>query len=268
MESTEEARRKDPETMAPPPERKRAGPGPLQPLVGHVPEQWLQGVADAEARRLAELTADRELLDRLMWESYAGAAYERFADRLVRYGYAVIHAWCLEGLIFSRCAEKGWTLPRARITPDDAVELASETVTIALVKFRETVLIPRKWDPAKGASLNTFFVGQCLLRFLNVYRRWHHETRPFHLAEDPDTDPSFERADRDLSLDPEHRGLLRVEARDALAAIDDELDRAIAVFKAEGRTNEEIVELCQVSLSVVKTRYHRLQQRKDRGDAA
>lgn len=252
--------------MAPPPERKRAGPGPLQPLVGHVPEQWLQGVADAEARRLAELTADRDLLDRLMWAGYGGREYERFADRLARYGYAVIHAWCLKGL--SRCADKGWTVPRARITPDDAAELAAETVTIALVKFRETVLVPRKWDPAKGASLNTFFVGQCLLRFLNVYRRWHRETRPLHLAEDPVTDSSFERADRDPSLDPEHRGVLRVEARDALEAIDDELDRAIAVFKADGRTNDEIAELCQVSLSVVKTRYHRLQQRKDRGDAA
>lgn len=254
--------------MTPPPERKRAGPGPLQPLVGHVPEQWLHGVADAEARRLAELTADRDLLDRLMWGSYAGPDYERFADRLVRYGYAVIHAWCLKGLIFIRCADKGWTLPRARITADDAAELAAETVTIALVKFRETVLIPRKWDPAKGASLNTFFVGQCLLRFLNVYRRWHRETQPLPLAEDPDTDPSFERADHDLSVDPEHRCLLRVEAHDALHAIEDELDRAIAVFKAEGRTNAEIAELCQVSLSVVKTRYHRLQQRKDRGDAA
>lgn len=254
--------------MAPPPERNQAGPGPLQPLIGHVPEHWLHGVANAEARGLAELTADRELLDRLMWEGYAGPDYERFADRLARYGYAVVNAWCLKGLIFSRCADKGWTLPRARITPDDATELAAETVTIALVKFRETVLIPRKWDPAKGASLNTFFVGQCLLRFLNVYRRWHRETRPLQLAEDPDTDPSFERADPDLSLDPEHRGLLRVEARAALDAIDDKLDRAIAVFKAEGRTNEEIAELCQVSLSVVKTRYHRLQQRKDRGDAA
>lgn len=181
--------------MAPPPERNQAGPGPLQPLIGHVPEHWLHGVANAEARGLAELTADRELLDRLMWEGYAGPDYERFADRLARYGYAVVNAWCLKGLIFSRCADKGWTLPRARITPDDATELAAETVTIALVKFRETVLIPRKWDPAKGASLNTFFVGQCLLRFLNVYRRWHRETRPLQLAEDPDTDPSFERAD-------------------------------------------------------------------------
>lgn len=254
--------------MAPPPERKRAGPGMLQPLVGHVPEQWVHGVAEAEAHRLAELTADRDLVDRLMWAGYAGRDYERFADRLARYGYAVIHAWCLKGLIFSRCADKGWTLPRARITPDDAAELAAETVAIALVKFRETVLIPRKWDPAKGASLNTFFVGQCLLRFLNVYRCWHRETRPLHLAEDSDTDRSFERSDTDLSVDPEHRGLLRVEARDALHAIEDELDRAIAVFKAEGRTNAEIAELCQVSLSVVKTRYHRLQQRKDRGDVA
>ena len=29
------------------------------------------------------------------------------------------------------------------------------------------------WDPAKGASLTTYFVGQCKRQFPNVYRSWH-----------------------------------------------------------------------------------------------
>jgi DNA-directed RNA polymerase specialized sigma24 family protein len=253
--------------MAEPPERER-GLCPLQLLDGHVPQRWLDGVADAEARRLDELMADRNLLSRLMWDGYDGPDYDRFAERLARYGYAVMHAWCASELIFARCADKGWKVRRARIGPDDADELAAETVAVALVKFRETVLVPGLWDPAKGASLNTYFVGQCLLRFANVYRRWFRETRPMALAVDPDSDPCFERLDRDLSVAPEYRTLLRAEANDAMQGIADELTRAIVAFKAADRTNEEIAELCQISVAVVKSRLYRLQHRKDRGDAA
>lgn len=238
----------------------------LQPLREQVPDGWLDGVAEAEAQRLAELTADRELLDRLMWSGYGGHDYNRFADRLARYGYAVIHAWCCNELIFARCAAKGLSLHRARIRPDDAAELAMETVAVALKKFRETVLIPRKWDHTRGASLNTFFVGQCLLRFPNVYRRWYRESRPLELVECVET--PFDRSERDFASDPEHRSVLRSEAASALDDIDDVLTRAIVTLKAEDRTNEEVAELCQVSLSVVKSRLYRLQQRRDRGDAA
>ena len=29
-----------------------------------------------------------------------------------------------------------------------------------------------RWDYRRGASLRTFFIGQCLMRFANVYRAW------------------------------------------------------------------------------------------------
>ena len=50
--------------------------------------------------------------------------------------------------------------------------MAGEVVTVALAHFRDDVLVPGKWDPARGAPLTTFFVGQCLLRFPNIYRKW------------------------------------------------------------------------------------------------
>ncbi len=50
--------------------------------------------------------------------------------------------------------------------------MAGEVVTVALAPFRDEVLLPGLWDPAKGASLTTYFVGQCILRFPNVYRSW------------------------------------------------------------------------------------------------
>ncbi|MCU1488229.1 MAG: polymerase sigma factor, sigma-70 family [Actinomycetia bacterium] len=42
----------------------------------------------------------------------------------------------------------------------------------SIIRFRDEVLVSGRWDPTKGASLKTFFVGQMLLRFANVYRLW------------------------------------------------------------------------------------------------
>jgi hypothetical protein len=29
-----------------------------------------------------------------------------------------------------------------------------------------------EWDHRRGATLRTYFIGQCLIRFPNIYRRW------------------------------------------------------------------------------------------------
>jgi hypothetical protein len=114
-----------------------------------------------------------------MWSGYEGPHWRRFADVLAGYGVQVIRSWVVNGKIFLRCREKGiglnWGLKR---TADDAQELANETVARAVVAFREKVLIPRCWTPEKGASLKTFFVGQCVFQFPNVYRAWEVETYP------------------------------------------------------------------------------------------
>jgi DNA-directed RNA polymerase specialized sigma24 family protein len=62
--------------------------------------------------------------------------------------------------------------PGALTKPDVAEQLAGETVAQALRGFHDTVLVPGRWDPARGASLKTFFIGQCLIRFVTVYRFW------------------------------------------------------------------------------------------------
>jgi hypothetical protein len=38
-------------------------------------------------------------------------------------------------------------------------------------------LLANRWDPKKGASIKTFFIGQCLIRFVNVYNRWRDNDR-------------------------------------------------------------------------------------------
>jgi predicted DNA-binding protein (UPF0251 family) len=91
---------------------------------------------------------------------------------------------CVRGFpaaqIFFHCAKRGiGGLDRNRVIPkDEAEELAIGTVGEAIEKFRDRVLIPGKWDHTKGATLKTYFIGQCVLRFPNVYRAWCHNTAP------------------------------------------------------------------------------------------
>lgn len=40
----------------------------------------------------------------------------------------------------------------------------------ALIYFRDKVLMTHRWQASGGASLGTFFIGQCLYQFANIYR--------------------------------------------------------------------------------------------------
>jgi DNA-directed RNA polymerase specialized sigma24 family protein len=155
--------------------------GPTDPalqlqVAGSIDDQLQEFAKTEAARRLAILEADKELVNRLMWRQYQGTEWARFTEALAQYGFQVTRAWIKNGMIFVRCSEKGFGgLKQLDRTADDASEIAGETVAQAIVAFRDNVLVPGRWDPTKGASLRTFFVGQCMLQFPNVYRRWARE---------------------------------------------------------------------------------------------
>ncbi len=224
-----------------------------------VPKRWLASFESTEeARRLARLEADRDLLDTLMWSGYSGPEYERFAELLARYGLAVITAWCRSGVIFTKCAEKGWGVANVvEITDDVADELANLTVAMALIKFRETVLIPNKWDHRKGATLKTYFIGQCLLRFLNVYRSWLRDRRRNPASDSPPLSV------HDATAAQPGDGLLAKERRRELldALTSDPVTREALIYKSEGYSDEEIAELTGLTVEGVKSRLYRLRKK-------
>lgn len=155
------------------PEAALANAGAIQ-LRAAVQDADLASFADDEvAARLAVLEADKELVHRLMLRSYAGREWQAFARALAEYGLQVVGAWVKSGKIFAECAKKGFGgLDALSRTHEDIHDLTSETVAMALVAFRDRVLVPGVWDPTRGASLKTFFIGQCVLQFPNVYRAW------------------------------------------------------------------------------------------------
>lgn len=141
-----------------------------------VPDDWLTEDAYRElAERVDRLAADADLVTTLALHGYRGRTWDYFATELAKYGVAVMAGWMRRKIIFARCRERGlgglYELERD-FAEDEVQELAYETVAVALARFRTGVLMTNKWNPTRGASLRTYFMGQCLFQFRNIYRRW------------------------------------------------------------------------------------------------
>lgn len=228
-----------------------AAPHRLQPADLGSGLQLVEFDATRASKNLERLAADVELLEALMWAEYQGPTWLSFQRALAEYGFQVLLSWCRSGRIFAECARKGFGgLRRAHraIQTDDACELASETVAEGIAYFRDKVLIPRHWDPRRGASLRTFFVGACILCFAKVYRGWCRETRRFPT---PDS-PSIVVAE----LHP----LILSEVRDALAAVPDS-DAELLSHVAVGRSHQEVAVLMQLTPKAVERRVQRARAR-------
>lgn len=146
-------------------------------------EAWLRHEHLPPAERAERLAGDAELVQDLRKQGFEGDDWNFFVNELARYGLAVIGGWLRNGLMASKCAEKKIAAPTLPGTVRDdweaLEEVAMETVAEAIIHFRDDVLLPGVWDPARGAALKTFFIGQCMKRYANVARRWlNHDLRP------------------------------------------------------------------------------------------
>jgi DNA-binding CsgD family transcriptional regulator len=221
-------------------------------------------------RRIARLEADAALMMQLSAEGFDGRAWEKVSDALVEYGWQVMRAWIVTGQVFVKLREKG--LPGLRSPPDgiprdDALELAETVVADAIVHFRDHVLKPGKWDPTKGASLTTFFIGNCLrYQFPNLYRDWRKTRRQDSQAVD------VQRADRRGKLvdhaDPAGHVLNNVASQkaitDLLEPVTDPTNRTILRLRAEGYDLDEIAELLDMDYKSVESRIYRARKKLGR----
>lgn len=193
---------------------------------------WLADAdRDRAEERIDRLAGDRDLEAELRLTGFAGPNYIAFANEIARYGVAVIRGWIYRGQIFAEVARKSFGAlppePHPGAMVDDAEGLADETVVRALEAFRTKVLLPGKWDSARGASLRTFFVGQCLLQFSNVYRVWRSAEERNHVpAWEPPTEQTWDDFEGNVLLPPS-------TAADAQSEIRDELRRAFGQIKDE-----------------------------------
>jgi hypothetical protein len=141
--------------------------------------RWLDADQDLvdeladEREHLQRLQADEDLLLALQLHEFTGRPWDRFSRELTRYGLGVLRAWIRHGTIYGKVkALTGYKLGRIEDWPDPQTveDLAADTVVAALIYFRDKVLKHHRWQSSGGASLGTFFIGQCLHQFANVYR--------------------------------------------------------------------------------------------------
>jgi RNA polymerase sigma factor (sigma-70 family) len=221
--------------------------------------------------RVDRLAGDRELAEALRADGFRGRNYDFFATEIAKYGWAVIRGWIYKGQIRGEVARKGFGAlepePRPGAMIEDAESLADETVVLALGAFRDKVLVPGRWDPSKGASLRTFFVGQCLLQFSNVYRRWRGEELRSYT--EPQAPPStVEWADdfedgpsTPLAPDAGESAQIQDELRRAFGRIKDERARSAFYLSAmHGFTHGQIGEKLGMTAKAVESAIARARQ--------
>ncbi|MBA3362360.1 MAG: hypothetical protein H0T94_13040 [Acidimicrobiia bacterium] len=217
------------------------------------------------AQRLTRLEADSELMLRLSVEGFDGVAWREVSQALVEYGYTVMRAWVATGQVFVKLRERGRGVadpPLGRIPRDDAIMLAEDSVADGIVDFRDRVLKQGYWDPSKGASLTTFFIGNCLLfQFPNLYRSWRKDRieamRSDSLSGFDDDmrprqpwagDPAVAVADADAASR---------KIRQALDVVEDPTNQAIVWLDGEGFGIDEIAETLGLGYGAVESRLYR-----------
>jgi DNA-directed RNA polymerase specialized sigma24 family protein len=168
------------------------------------------GSEETPIARSAQRQADVELVAFLRAQDFAGVPFERFLDRLARYGLSVVGSWVGSGDIFVHCLERdvkglSFGMPRSW-SAEDLDEIVQDTVAQALVKFETDALRGGHWDPDGGASLASYFIGACIYVFADVYRRriarWQRDLTVLQaLTEGPPPDapdPAETTVERDL----------------------------------------------------------------------
>jgi RNA polymerase sigma factor (sigma-70 family) len=214
-----------------------------------------------EARHLDRLAADLEVVNDLVADGFTGKRWNIFESALIRYGFQVLKSWLITGVIFQKIVQKGFGLyatriPRDRLpSPEEAEEIANDALVESIASFKNEVLRPGYWRPELGASLKTYFVGQCLMRIPKALARWSRNAGR-EVATDP-TDALFSLACSPHN-DPSESLLLRMRFEDARSQID-EITRHIAYFKYfEGWSHSEIAEMLNITVGAVESRLYRL----------
>jgi DNA-directed RNA polymerase specialized sigma24 family protein len=190
---------------------------------------------------LDRLLGDADLLYRLQVSGYAEEEWQRPSEEFARYGFDVMVGWIFNGRIWEEVHKKTGRHQKRPDEPfdeDTVTSLAADTVVAALKAFLEKVLKANKWDPRRGASLKTYFVGQCCFQFPNVLRgHYRHLKRN---REDAYADPTQHLVGAHQG--PDSAVIENESARELLSAISSDAAREAFALQVIGYTEDEIAE--------------------------
>ncbi|WP_210585029.1 hypothetical protein [Streptomyces sp. GESEQ-35] len=130
------------------------------------------------------LEQDRQIYDELLRAEFRGPRYDAFAQELWTYGIRTLTAWMRTGAITHHCHRYSVAFDASEIelsilarTSEVREALAVDSVTAAAPRFLERSLRGGEWDPDKGASMFTFFVGGCVMAFGDAFKTWSRKRR-------------------------------------------------------------------------------------------
>ena len=171
----------------------------------------------------------------------------------------MLTAWIATNVIRERVAErarKKLAKPPTALTQHDAEDLAADTIARVLEKFRVDVLGAGTWNPKKGASLKTFWIGYCVLKYPDLYDRWctqqRHWIQGLELAEhDADRPPDL------CYQDPARQHDLADVVNEALRSVGSNATAKVLVLQEAGYSHAEIAELLDTTVKAIESRIHR-----------
>lgn len=213
------------------------------------------------------LPADQEVVAVLAASGFAGPRYDRFCNELAKYAMAVLCAWMHSGYVFSLAARNGFALHPAetelrdlQFDKDTREELARMVVAVALRRFRENALVGGGWRTDGGASLKTYFLGNCLYAFSNEFRR-HRRDRQRWQKQD-DASQAITASLREEMPDPGDGVVSTHRVRENFKRMNPR-EQAIVALRMDGYQEDEIAEmLSENSVRAVEGVLYRLRVRE------
>ncbi|WP_131741918.1 sigma-70 family RNA polymerase sigma factor [Actinomadura roseirufa] len=224
--------------------------------------------AAVSAERVRHRAEQQRLVLEMRAEGFKGPITTTWKAETVAYALAVLMNWTRTGQIVKECMARGRPISLAeygpgRWTSEDRLELVGETVTRALRYFTTKVLAAGRWDPNKGASLNTFFIGACLFQFPNVYNRWAREQNGWDRYGCSERSPEVAEAALTTTTtrweDPTSEpALTRARRRQILEEIANPQTRTAAQMILDDRTIKETAAALELNEKTLRTRLSRL----------
>lgn len=235
-----------------------------------VSDQEVQGEDAYDMTDPERYPVDHELFELVRKAGFEGPAWKLLADRLVRHGLAVLGPWIRSGWVFTVAEQKRMPLrptPQERLLVETrfAEDFVQETVTRALERFRRNAIDGDGWDPDLGSSLASYFIGACVMAFVEQFRRSRRTGDLYQFQSSASvaivTEDGPDLMDVLASTEDVAGSVVdRLAFRSRLAGLSDR-DRGLVWGKAMGLRGSEIQHLFGFpSVKAVEARWARLKQ--------
>jgi hypothetical protein len=236
---------------------------------------YREGAAgDSAAQRAAEA----RILEIFQAEQFTGPRFDRLfgkmTHRLVGYAFPIMRHWIGSGHIFDEClkfrrpiikqaraAASEWTLEEQEAFAIDSI-IGTDSMTGGVEFFLDYGLRRGNWDPGKGASSGTYFVGACACCFAQFCNKWWKDKVLAEAMLSSPADLDDEGEDlllriADTSFNPAEKVVLRDSAARALAQVKDPKIQEVLLRRSYlGETQAEAAVAVDLTPKAVERRLH------------